>query len=53
MTLAIGAKQFVVQEALDTMVFEALMSLWFTPITNIGMSLLGADTTTFFAPASI
>src|SRR5690606_39290872 len=53
-TLASGAKQLVVQDALDTMVWSAFSSLWFTPITNVGVSsFAGADITTFFAPASI
>src|SRR5512139_3461908 len=50
-TLATGARQFVVQEAADTMV-SPLYAVWFTPYTNIGvLSLLGADITTFLAPA--
>ena len=50
-TLAIGAKQLVVQEALDTIVSVAFALLWFTPITNIGASAEGAEITTFLAPA--
>ena len=47
LTLAIGAKQLVVQEALDTtsMVLLSYLSL-FTPITNMGASLDGALMTT-------
>src|SRR6201996_9255538 len=37
-TLAIGAKQLVVHEALDTMVCSAFNDLWLTPITNVGVS---------------
>merc|ERR1711915_404901 len=49
-TLATGARQLVVQEALETMVmsFEYLSSL--TPMTNIGASAEGAEMTTFLAP---
>src|SRR5690606_1192571 len=50
---AIGAKQLVVQDALDTILSEAFTSLWLTPMTNIGASLLGAEITTFLAPASM
>ena len=47
LTLAMGAKQLVVQEALDTtsMVLLSYFSL-FTPITNMGASLDGALMTT-------
>jgi hypothetical protein len=50
-TLANGAKQLVVHEALDTTFkFEVYYS-WLTPITNIGVSSLGgALMTTFLAP---
>jgi hypothetical protein len=51
MIFANGAKQFVVQDAFETMVSSALTSLWLTPITNIGAVLEGAEITTFFAPA--
>src|SRR5690606_11911384 len=52
MTLASGARQLVVHEALDTIAWPAY-SWWFTPNTNIGVSSLdGADWITFFAPAS-
>src|SRR5680860_1436717 len=52
-TLAIGAKQLVVHEALDTMVSDAFTSLWLTPMTNMGASGEGAEITTFLAPPSI
>ena len=51
MTLARGAKQLVVQEALETIVCSAVISWWFTPITNIGASAEGAEIATFLAPA--
>src|SRR5262245_11399745 len=51
-TLAIGARQLVVHEALET-IASPLYLVWFTPKTNIGVSSFdGADSTTFFAPAS-
>ena len=49
-TLAIGAKQLVVHEALDTTFMEGSYFSKFTPHTNMGASGDGADTTTFFAP---
>jgi len=49
-TLAKGARQFVVQLALDTMSRSGLYSCSLTPTTNIGASLLGAEMTTFLAP---
>ena len=50
-TRAKGAKQFVVQEALDTISWPAYAPK-FTPRTNIGvLSLEGPVNTTFFAPA--
>jgi hypothetical protein len=49
MILAIGARQLVVHEALDTMSWPAYLSS-LTPITNIGASPDGAEITTFFAP---
>src|SRR5580765_5984813 len=50
-TLANGARQLVVQLALETMAWP-LYALLFTPKTNIGVSsLLGADIMTFLAPA--
>ena len=50
LTLARGARQFVVQEALDTTVMslEYLSSL--TPQTNMGASADGAEMMTFLAP---
>ena len=50
-TLEIGARQFVVQEALEMMSCPAYV-LSFTPYTNIGVaSFEGADMITFLAPA--
>src|SRR3989338_4998661 len=52
-TAATGAMQLVVQEALDTICCLEYLSL-FTPIIKVGvtpLSLLGAEITTFFAPA--
>ena len=52
-TFATGARQLVVQEALETICCPAYV-LAFTPHTNIGVSSLeGADITTYFAPASM
>ena len=52
-TFARGAKQFVVQLALDTTFILDLYSFSFTPITNTGTPFLpGAVITTFFAPAT-
>src|SRR3989338_1853423 len=52
-TLATGARQLVVHEALEIMACPAYV-LSFTPYTNIGVSsLLGADMMTFLAPAAI
>src|SRR5690554_752804 len=51
-TLATGARQLVVHEALE-MIASPLYLSWLTPYTNIGVaSLDGADMITFFAPAS-
>src|SRR5690606_34865714 len=51
-TLASGASELVVHEALET-IFSPLYLSWLTPNTNIGVSSFdGADSTTFFAPAS-
>ena len=50
MTLARGARQLVVQEALDTTVISLVYLSWLTPITNMGASELGAEMTTFLAP---
>nr|AFK42694.1 unknown [Medicago truncatula] len=49
-TLARGARQLVVQLALETMLSSGLYSFSLTPTTNIGASLLGAEMTTFLAP---
>jgi hypothetical protein len=49
-TLAKGARQLVVQLALDTISRSSVYLSSFTPMTNIGASLLGAEITTFFAP---
>src|SRR5215475_13687893 len=45
-TLARGATQFVVQEALETTVISFRYSSWLTPMTNIGTSFEGAVTRT-------
>jgi len=42
-----------VQLALETISRSAVYLSSFTPITNIGASLLGADITTFLAPPCI
>src|SRR5690554_7090556 len=53
-TLAIGAKQLVVQEALETNCMSLVYLSRFTPQTNMGVSSFeGADITTFLAPASM
>jgi hypothetical protein len=49
-TLARGARQLVVQLALETMLMSDLYSFSLTPTTNMGASLLGAEMTTFLAP---
>ena len=52
-TLATGARQLVVQLALEMMCFAASYFLSLTPMTNIGVSSFdGADRITFLAPAS-
>merc|ERR1740120_262168 len=50
-----GAKQLVVQEALDTTSILALSySVWLTPITRVlSAPLPGAEMITFLAPASM
>mmetsp|Transcript_25527 Transcript_25527/g.41901 ORF Transcript_25527/g.41901 Transcript_25527/m.41901 type:complete len:220 (-) Transcript_25527:412-1071(-) len=48
-TLAIGAKQLVVHEALEKTVAPAY-SVWLTPITYMGASAEGAEMTTFLHP---
>jgi hypothetical protein len=51
MTLATGARQFVVQLALDTTVMSLVYLCSLTPITNIGKSSFGgAEIITFLAP---
>jgi hypothetical protein len=50
MTLARGARQLVVQLALETMSMSLVYSFSFTPTTNMGASLLGAEMITFLAP---
>src|SRR5262245_29584658 len=51
-TLATGARQFVVHEAL-LMICSPAYFVWLTPNTNIGVSSFdGADRITFFAPAA-
>merc|ERR1719461_379586 len=49
-TLARGAKQLVVQEALDMTSMSGVYELSLTPMTNIGASAEGAEITTFLAP---
>merc|ERR1719436_294477 len=50
-TFASGAKQFVVQEALDTTVKSFVYFSWLTPMTNIGtLSFGGAEIITFLHP---
>ncbi len=54
-TLAIGARQLVVQDALDTTVALASRVFSLTPMTMVGTwsgLLVGAEMTVFFAPAS-
>ena len=46
-TLARGARQLVVQEALDTTVMSLWYLSWLTPITNIGASADGAEMMTW------
>ena len=49
-TLARGARQLVVQLALETMSMSDLYSFSLTPQTNMGASLLGAEMMTLLAP---
>ena len=49
-TLATGARQLVVHEALDTTVMSGVYLSWLTPITNMGASPEGAEMITFLAP---
>lgn len=47
LTLARGARQLVVQEALETTCNEESYWVWLTPMTNMGvLSLGGAEMTT-------
>merc|ERR1711970_144875 len=50
MTLATGARQLVVHEALETTFMSLVYFSWLTPITNMGASAEGAEMTTFLAP---
>ena len=50
MTLARGAKQLVVQEALLTILRELSYFSWLKPITNMGASAEGAETPSLSAP---
>ena len=53
MILASGARQFVVHEALDTILISGVYASRLTPQTNIGVSSLdGPESTTTCAPAS-
>ena len=49
---SVGARQLVVQEALETTSISGVYRLWFTPMTKVGVmsSLAGAEMMTFFAP---
>lgn len=49
-TLARGARQLVVQLALETTFMPGSYVFSFTPATNMGASADGADITTFLAP---
>lgn len=50
-TLATGARQLVVQDALEITLSSALYYLWLTPYTKSGVaSLGGADRIIFLAP---
>ncbi|XP_063135744.1 glyceraldehyde-3-phosphate dehydrogenase-like isoform X2 [Rattus norvegicus] len=50
MTLARGAKQLVVQDALLTILRALSYFSWFTPITNMGAPTEGAEMMTLLAP---
>ena len=50
MTLARGARQLVVQEALEMTVYLGSYASKLTPQTNIGASAEGAEMMTFLAP---
>lgn len=49
-TLAMGARQLVVQEALETTSADPSYLVWLTPTTNMGASAEGAEMITFLAP---
>jgi hypothetical protein len=49
-TFARGARQLVVQLALEMMSKSGFHSISLTPTTTMGASLLRAEMTTFFAP---
>ena len=51
--MARGARQFVVQLALETMLISEVYLFSLTPTMNMGASLLGAEITTFLAPPYI
>ncbi|OIQ66713.1 hypothetical protein GALL_517170 [mine drainage metagenome] len=51
-TFAIGARQFVVQDALEITVMSREIVLWFTPYTIVAStSSAGAEISTLRAPA--
>ena len=51
---AIGARQFVVQDAAEMILSSGVSVLWFTLNTIVGRSFpAGAEITTFLAPASM
>jgi hypothetical protein len=50
MTLAMGAKQLVVQDALLTILSELSYFSWFTPMTNMEASAEGAEMMTLLSP---
>merc|ERR1719194_321002 len=49
-TLASGARQLVVHDALERMLTSFVYQVWLTPITNMGASAEGAEMITFLAP---
>src|SRR5260370_35231351 len=53
-TLAMGARQLVVQDALDTTVMSLVITAWFTPYTTVASTpSAGAEISTLRAPAAI
>src|SRR5215469_17103058 len=53
-TLAIGARQFVVQDALEITVMSRVITLWLTPYTTVASTPSpGAEISTLRAPALI